>query len=215
MKTGLLIFDLDGTLADTVADLATAINLMRRHYSLVPLSRTEIDACIGDGIRQLVERALKKSGIDTDEALGLYRGLYRKHMLDETQLYPGVQNGLKTLTKQGWKLAVLTNKTSDAACQILEHLVNGKPFFRIIGGGDLPDLKPAPAGIFELMQEAGAAPENTWMIGDHHTDLEAAQRAGVHSAFLTYGIGNTGGFTPDHIWNNFDELIEYFSKPGS
>ena len=212
MKKQLLIFDLDGTLADTAADLATAVNLMRAHYSLTPLSRAAVEQCVGDGIRQLVERGLAGAAVDVDEALALYRGIYREHMLDETQLYPGAADGLRRLTEQGNVAAVLTNKVNDSSRKILDHLGVTKYFIRIIGGGDLPNLKPSPDGIFELMNAAGVDAENTWMIGDHHTDLEAAQRAGVHSGFVTYGIGHPADFRADQTWNTFDELVTFFTN---
>jgi phosphoglycolate phosphatase len=212
MKPQLLIFDLDGTLADTRADLATAINLMRAHYGLPPLSMDKIESYVGEGIRVLVERSLQGADIDVDEALALDKKLYAEHMLDETVLYPGVADGLKQLAAAGHKLAVLTNKPGDPARVILNHLGVGELFFRIIGGGDLTKLKPAPDGIFALMKESGTQPEDIWMLGDHHTDLEVAHNAGVKSGFVTYGIGHPGKFTADQIWNGFGELVEFFMK---
>ncbi|MCC7299878.1 MAG: HAD hydrolase-like protein, partial [Verrucomicrobia bacterium] len=201
MKKQLLIFDLDGTLADSRADLATGINLMRAHYSLPPLSMETIEGFIGDGIRVLVERSLQGADIDVDEALALDKKFYAEHMLDETTLYPGVKDGLQKLIAAGHLLAVLSNKPGNPSRAILNHLGVGDLFFRIIGGGDVPNLKPAPDGIIALIEESGALTENVWMLGDHHTDLEVAHNAGVKSGFLTYGIGHPGKFTADQVWN--------------
>jgi len=212
MKPQLLIFDLDGTLADTRADLATGINRMRAHYSLSPLSMEKIETYIGDGIRVLVERSLQGAEVNVDEALALNKKFYAEHMLDETVLYSGVTEGLKKLATTGHLLAVLSNKPGDPSRTILKHLGVGDLFFRIIGGGDLPNLKPAPDGILELMKESGIQPENTWMLGDHHTDLEVAHNAGVKSGFLTYGIGHPGEFTADQVWNGFGELVDFFTN---
>ncbi len=211
MKKQLLIFDLDGTLADTRADLVTGINLMRAHYGLPPLSMEAVESYIGDGVRKLVERALQEVDLNVDEAIALNRKLYAEHMLDETALYPGVTDGLKKLAAAGHALAVLSNKPGDPSRAILKHLGVDALFFRILGGGDLPNLKPAPDGIFALMEESGVQPENTWMLGDHHTDLEVAHNAGVKSGFVTYGIGNTGKFTADQVWNGFGELVGFFT----
>jgi len=215
MQKQLLIFDLDGTLADTRADLATGINLMRAHYGLPPIGMEMIESYVGDGIRNLVQRSLQGADVNVDEALALDRKFYAEHMLDETVLYPGVAEGLKKLAEAGHALAVLSNKPGDPSRVILKHLGVGDLFFRIIGGGDLPNLKPAPDGIFALMKESGVLPENTWMLGDHHTDLEVAHNAGVKSGFVTYGIGHPGEFTADQVWNGFGELIDFFIGSGS
>ncbi|NOU36715.1 MAG: HAD-IIIA family hydrolase [Kiritimatiellaceae bacterium] len=215
MQKQLLIFDLDGTLADTRADLATGINLMRAHYGLSPLSMKKIETYVGDGIRVLVERSLEGAAVDVDEALALDKKFYAEHMLDETVLYPGVADGLKKLAADGHLLAVLSNKPGDPSRTILNHLGVGHLFSWIIGGGDLPNLKPSPDGILALIGATGIAPENVWMLGDHHTDLEVAHNAGVKSGFVTYGIGHTGQFTPDQVWNRFGELVDFFIGSGS
>ncbi len=210
MKKQLLIFDLDGTLADTRADLATGINLMRAHYGLPPISMEIIETYVGDGIRKLVERSLQGADVDLDEALALDKKFYAEHMLDETVLYPGVAEGLHKLAATGHSLAVLSNKPGDPSRVILKHLGVDHLFLRIIGGGDVPHLKPAPDGIFELMTLSGIRAGNVWMLGDHHTDLEVAHNAGVKSGFVTYGIGHPGEFTADQVWHGFAELVEFF-----
>jgi len=212
MKKQLLIFDLDGTLADTRADLATGINLMRVHYGLPPLDVETVTGYIGNGIRKLVERSLQGAEVDIDEALELDRKFYREHMLDETALYPGVEQGLIQLADAGDMLAVLSNKPGDPSRVILKYLGVGDLFFRILGGGDLPNLKPAPDGIEALMAESEISKESTWMIGDHHTDLEVAHNAGVQSGFVTYGIGDSGEFAADQVWHRFEELVEFFTN---
>ena len=209
MQKQLLIFDLDGTLAETRQDLATAINLMRAHYDLPPLDVETVTGYIGNGIRKLVERSLQGADVDVDEALELDKTFYAEHMLDETELYPGVEEGLRVLS--GNALAVLSNKPGDPSRVILKYLGVDDLFFRILGGGDLPNLKPAPDGIEALMAESGISAANTWMIGDHHTDLEVAHNAGVKCGFVTYGIGYAGEFNADQIWNGFGELVEFFS----
>ena len=211
MQKKLLIFDLDGTLADTRVDLATGINLMRAHYGMPPLSMEIIESFVGDGIRNLVERSLQGADVNMDEALALDKKFYAEHMLDETVLYPDVAEGLKKLAEAGHLLAVLSNKPGDPSRLILNHLGVGHLFSWIIGGGDVPNLKPAPDGIVALLAVTGIAPENTWMLGDHHTDLEVAHNASVKSGFVTYGIGNPGRFTADQVWNGFEELVGFFT----
>ena len=210
MEKQLLIFDLDGTLAETRQDLTTGINLMREHYDLPPITVESVTGYIGNGVRKLVERSLESVDVDIDEALAINKKFYAEHMLDETALYPGVVEGLKVLSKNA--LAVLSNKPGDPSRVILKHLGVDGLFFQILGGGDLPNLKPAPDGIVALMEESGISAENTWMIGDHHTDLEVAHNAGVKSGFVTYGLGHAGEFTADQTWNGFEELVQFFTN---
>lgn len=206
----LLIFDLDGTLADTRADLAAGINRMRAWYGLSPLSLETVQSFIGEGVRVLVERSLQGAPVNLDEAVVLNRQFYAEEMLCRTVLYPGVAEGLRCLAAAGHALAVLSNKPGDPSRVILAHLGVQELFFRILGGGDLPVLKPAPDGIFALMAEAAIPGDRVWMIGDHHTDLEVAHNAGVRCGFVTYGIGHPGGFAPDRTWGGFEELTRFF-----
>lgn len=210
MEKQLLIFDLDGTLVDAREDLTTGINLMRKYYSLPPLNVETVTGYIGEGTRKLVKRSLQGADIDLDEALALDVKFYGEHLLDETALYPGVAEGLQVLSDH--ELSVLSNKSGDSLRMILKHLGLSGLFSRMLGEGDLPNLKPAPDGIDALMKETGISPENTWMIGDHHTDLQAAHNAGVKSGFVTYGIGHCGGFTADQVWHGFKELVEFFTN---
>jgi phosphoglycolate phosphatase len=210
MDKKLLIFDLDGTLAETRYDLTTGINCMRAHYGLSPLTVETVTGFIGNGVRKLVERSVEGVDVDVDEALALNRKFYAEHMFDKTCLYPGVEEGLGQLA--GHKLAVLSNKPGDPTRAILKHLGVEDRFFRIYGGGDLPNLKPSPDGVEALLEESGMVAENTWMIGDHHTDLEVAHNAGVKSAFVTYGIGHAGEFSADQTWHGFQELVEFFES---
>jgi len=208
MEKQLLIFDLDGTLVETQQDLTTGVNCMRAHYDLPPLGVETVTGYIGNGVRKLVERSLQGMDVDIDEALALNTKFYVEHMFDETRFYAGVEDGLMKLS--GNALAVLSNKPGDLTRSVLKHLGADGLFFRMLGGGDLPNLKPAPDGIEVLMAESGINKENTWMIGDHHTDLEVAYNAGVKSGFVTYGIGHAGEFIANQTWHGFQELTDFF-----
>ena len=210
MDRQLLIFDLDGTLIDSRSDLTTGINLMRAHYALSPLSQETVSSYIGGGVRNLVERSLQKAKVDIEEALDLTLKFYTEHILDQTEFYPHVEAGLKTLFSNGHTLALLSNKPGDLTRQIMKQLGTADYFRRILGGGDLENLKPAPDGIYQFIDQTGISAHNCWMIGDHHTDLETAHNAGVRSGFVSYGIGQPGKFTADQTWPGFAELVDYF-----
>ncbi|MBN2703535.1 MAG: HAD-IA family hydrolase [Pontiellaceae bacterium] len=211
LKSYLLIFDLDGTLIDSRADLAEGINHMRAHYGLDPLPVEVIGGYVGDGVRKLVERSLQDPDVDLDEALEINEQYYRENLTVHTTLYPGVAEGLQRLKNAGHQLAVLTNKPGDPSREILKHFALDHLFAAIIGGGDIAQLKPEPEGIFRCAELAGVPLERVWMVGDHYTDLSVARNAGVKSAFVCYGFGEERGFKPDHYFASFAELSQFFT----
>jgi len=213
MTESLLIFDLDGTLIDSRADLAVGINHMRAHYGLPPLPIEIASNYIGDGVRKLVERSLQGAEVDLEEALRINKAFYFSHLTVHTTLYDGVKNGLLQLAKAGHTLALLTNKPGDPSRTILHHFGLDHLFSSIIGGGDIATLKPEPEGLFQCLEDAGVVASNTWMVGDHYTDLAVARNAGVKSAFVRYGFGEERGIEPDAYFASFPELVGYFVGP--
>jgi len=211
MKRQVLIFDLDGTLIDSRRDLATGINLMRRHYGLDPLPMEKVTGFIGDGVRKLVARALEGHDIDIDDAVRINNRFYFEHMHDRTVLYPGVAAGLKTLFDQGHALALISNKGKAGCLKILAHFNIADYFRAVIGGESALALKPDPAAVFEVVRLTGASISATWIIGDNHTDLAAARNAGAKSAFVTYGIGKAGGEKATITFDDFQSLVRYFA----
>lgn len=207
----LLIFDLDGTLIDSRKDLATSVNLMRRHYGLDPLPMDRIVGFIGDGVRSLVERSLAGTGIGVDEAIAVQRPLYRAHLNDETTLYEGVAGGLQRLHAAGHALAVATNKPVDATEMILVNLGIRKLFACVYGGGAGFALKPDPAMVFDAMKRTGVPAADTWLVGDNHTDIEAARRAGVKSIYAAWGFGERNALSADRDARSFAEITAMFS----
>ena len=208
MNAQLLIFDLDGTLIDSRQDLATAVNLMRQHFGLPPLSLEAVTSYVGNGVRMLVTRALAGTSVDIDDAVRIQGPLYRAHLVDATTLYPGVLDGLRRLHAAGHVLAVATNKPVEATETILAHFGIRPLFAHVLGGGSLPNLKPHPDMILAIMRGAGIAADRTWVIGDNYTDLESARQAGVRSVFLSYGFGSQGVEEPTLTAGSFGELME-------
>ena len=212
MKPQVLIFDLDGTLIDSRRDLATGINLMRRHYGLGPLPVETVAGFVGEGIRSLVSRSLQDApfAVDLEEAVRLDSGFYRHHIHDETTLYPGVREGLDRLAAAGHTLALLSNKPGAASREILRHFEIEALFASIIGGDSGVPLKPDPEAVFTILRAVGGERADTWMIGDNHTDIAAAHRAGIHSIFVTYGMGTLGAEPPEQTVADFDALTRLF-----
>ncbi|MCX6992014.1 MAG: HAD-IA family hydrolase [Kiritimatiellaeota bacterium] len=214
MKRQVLIFDLDGTLIDSRQDLATGINLMRRHYGLGPLPVETVAGFVGEGVRNLVSRSLQdvSFAVDLDEAVQVNKEFYRQHIHDATTLYPGVRDGLDQLARAGHALALLTNKPAGACHAILRHFKIDALFASVVGGDSGVPLKPNPEAVFAILQAVGGERTDAWMIGDNHTDIAAAHRAGIHSIFVTYGMGALGPEKPEVTSAGFDEVVALFLK---
>ena len=210
MESQLIIFDLDGTLIDSRADLAAAVNHMRAHYNLESLPLERVSSYIGDGVRKLVERSLQGATVDVDEALAINKAYYLSHLTVHTSLYDGVADGIRQIVDAGHQVALLTNKPGDPSREILKHFGLSDYFAATVGGGDGPNLKPEPDGIFQCLEICGVETSNAWMVGDHHTDLAAAQNAGIRSMLVEYGFGHAGGYKPTAHFASFPELVGYF-----
>ncbi len=213
MKPQLIIFDLDGTLIDSRADLAAGINHMRKQFGLASLSLETVSGYVGDGVRKLVERSLQGAKVDVDDALQVNKDYYLSHLTVHTFMYPGVEEGLRHLVEAGHQLAVLTNKPGDPSRSILQHFNVDHYFTSIIGGGDVENLKPEPDGILQCLRTTGINAARAWMIGDHYTDLAVAGNAGIKSAFVRYGFGEERGIEPSAYFASFPELVGYFVGP--
>lgn len=210
--TRLLMFDLDGTLIDSRLDICTAVNLLRANYDLPPLPIEIVTSYIGDGIDKLVERSLRGYPMNLDKATKECAEFYSRHLHDETTLYPGVSDGLQKLRAAGYVLALISNKPGAGCRSILTHFKIANLFALILGGDDTPHMKPHPEPLLAAMERTGAPPENTWMIGDHKTDLAAARRAGVRSGFIKYGMGEQGGEQATRMFDSFEDMTNFFTS---
>ena len=159
-----LLFDLDGTLIDSRADLACAVNLTRQDFGLPPRSTAEVVACVGEGVRLLIARAIPERPDLWEAMLARQRVHYVAHCLDRTVLYPGVADTLEALCAAGWRLAVVTNKPGPVTRPILEGLGIARFFGAVVGGGDTPALKPDPAPLRLAAERMGVTLDaDDWM----------------------------------------------------
>ena len=186
----LIVFDFDGTLMDTLRDLAEAASDLSEAYGGGRLSEAATAAMVGDGAPILVERILAAAGVlpPPPEALERYLAFYDRRVLDHTAPYPGVPEMLEGLVPRH-RLALLTNKP-EASTRILLAHTRLDTYFPdgVFGDGALP-RKPDPAGLQWLMTQAGTEPGETLMVGDSIMDLEAARRSGARAAIARYGFG--------------------------
>jgi phosphoglycolate phosphatase len=190
----LLVFDLDGTLIDSGADLCASVNAMLRHFDRPALPDAVIAGHIGDGAAKLVSRSLGEP-VDArflDSALAYFLDYYREHKLDKTYVYPGVFPSLDSLRFEpgggARSMAVLTNKPIGPSQAICDALGLSPYFFRIYGGNSFASKKPDPEGLLALIQEAGVSAQETLMIGDSDVDTRTARNAGVWSMGCSYGL---------------------------
>jgi len=186
----LLVFDLDGTLVDSTRDLASATNAALRQVApdATALPVETVVGFVGNGARVLVERTLRHARLDlpADTVLPVFLECYERCLLDTTRPYPGIPEALEALDR--CLLAVLTNKPGPLARRLLDGLGLAPRFARIWGAGDVPARKPDGAGLVRLVEELGATPSTTWMIGDSPVDAQTARAAGVRIAGVTWGL---------------------------
>ena len=207
-----LLFDLDGTLVDSRADLATSVNLMLAELGRELLPTSRVLTFVGEGARLLVERALAATGArpplapETDSALQVFLRHYRKHLLDETRVYPEVEETLSAL--RCLPKAVVTNKPYDLTVTLIEGLGLRSHFKVIFGGDSLPERKPSPMMLLEAARACGAAPARCLMVGDTKFDVMAGRAAGMKTCGYILGFrGRT-----ELAEAGADFLIERFSE---
>jgi phosphoglycolate phosphatase len=190
----LIVFDLDGTLADSLPDLTAAVNFTCRTLGLPEHSPQDIMKMIGGGERNLVRRFLGPDYQELfDQALALYIDRYSEHAGDATRLYPGVPETLAQLAEK--RLAVLSNKMEMLTRQVLEALGVARFFAAMKGGDSYPAMKPSPEPLRALIRELGAAPGRTLMVGDKPADVLTGREAGAHTVAVTYGYGELEALT--------------------
>lgn len=186
----LIVFDLDGTLLDTLQDLCESANEMVTAYGGRPLAADQVARMVGEGVGVLVERVIAATGIPIAQAEAAERfvGIYNGRLTRCTRPYRGIPDLLRALSPQ-IPMAVLTNKPTAAAVAMLEDL-GLAAHFREIAGGDGPDpRKPVPQGLERLMAVAGALPSRTLLVGDSPIDQRTARNAGANFCFARYGFG--------------------------
>jgi phosphoglycolate phosphatase len=188
-----LLLDLDGTLVDTVPDLAAALNRLMRARGLPDFSHDQVAGMVGDGVGVLVARAFAAHGRKVDAtAVATMTEDYSAHVAVESKLYPDVLAVLGGLAQDGWRLAVCTNKPELAARRLLQAM-GLLDLMQAVGGGDsFPVRKPDPRHLLETLVQAGGRIDAAVMLGDHHNDVAGARGAGIPGIFAAWGYGAIG-----------------------
>ena len=186
----LIIFDLDGTLADTLDDIGDAVNMMLSDFSFPTLTRKEVTANINRGARELIRRSLpEEKREDSDlvtRALEIYESYYSKCYCNKTYLYEGIRESLKSLSESEVKLAVLSNKQDPFVKHIISELLPDIPFSFVLGQGQFP-TKPSPDAVNYILSSLGVNASETAFVGDSHVDMITAKNTGTHAVGVTWG----------------------------
>ena len=221
---GLVAIDLDGTLVDTVPDIAWCIDRTMPRFGVSPRGETLVRRWVGNGVERLVERALT-GGMDAPaepatlrEACGVFLDFYTRHGRDRSQVYPGVREGVAALRAHGAALACITNKPRAPAVDLLAHLELLDSFELVIGGDSLPRRKPDPLPLLHACSELGVAVEGSLFVGDSINDVQAARAAGMRVACVSYGYNHgldVCEAAPDAVMDSLEELAPLcFGAPG-
>lgn len=217
----LLIFDLDGTLIDSVPDLASATNFALNQLGLPTLQDDVIRTFVGNGAKALINRAIShcygnsdfEDGL-TDVGLGYFFEFYRKNACVNTVLYKGVSCGLRTLSDNGFDMCIVTNKPYEFVPPILKALQIESFFKMVLGGDSLDTKKPSPTPLLYVCKTLGFLPEQAIMIGDSKNDILAGKQANILTIGLSYGYNYNEPITkynPDWVFEDFGAMVGFLT----
>jgi phosphoglycolate phosphatase len=215
----LLLFDLDGTLIDSVPDLTNALNGILSERGYAPLVPEEVKPMVGDGIPALVARAFAARGGSAEEAAELlphYIAIYEANATRLTRPYPGVRETLAELRRRGYRTAICTNKLQRATVRVLRGLELDDLFDGVAGGDRYAVRKPDPGHLLQLIREMGGQPKRAAMIGDSENDAAAGHAASVPVLLMRYGYARSDpqSLSPDAVVDSFAELPQALERLG-
>jgi phosphoglycolate phosphatase len=217
-KPEMILIDVDGTLVDSVPDLAYCVDEMQKSLHLPVRGEAAVRQWVGNGVERLVKRALTNTMEDEPEAelyqkgLSVFRDLYAENTSKRSHLYDGVETGLNYLKAEGYRLGCVTNKAGEFTLPILRDLGIQDYFEVIICGDDTPRKKPDPLPLLTAAERLSVAPQQSLMLGDSQSDVKAARAAGFQIICMSYGYNHgedIRSFNPDAVLDSFAELSEY------
>ena len=209
-----IIYDLDGTPADTAEDLVATLNALLAKEGLAPMSVESAGSLLGAGARALIKRGFAASGRSLEpEAIerlfGDFLEYYNAHILVRTRLYPGVDKALVAFDRAGWRQAVCTNKIERSAKLLIEKLGIADHFAFVCGQDTFGVGKPDARPLLETIAAVGGSKVRAIMVGDSGTDIKTARAAGVPVVAVDFGYADTPirELRPDRVISHFDELM--------
>lgn len=215
----LVLIDVDGTLVDSVPDLAYCIDTLMDRLGLPARGEAAVRNWVGNGVERLVKRALVND-LDAEpdaalyeQALPVFLDLYADNTSKRSLLYPGVREGLDFLARGAYRVGSVTNKAARFTEPLLEHLGIIDRFEIVISGDTLPRKKPDPLPLLHAAKTLGVAPEDSLMIGDSRSDVKAARAAGFQIVCMSYGYNHgedIRNYDPDAVVDSMAELPSLF-----
>lgn len=217
MSIQLCVFDLDGTLVDSLEDLRDSINFVLRKFGFREYQTEEYKKFIGNGILKLIEYVIPPSEFNRQlqqEFLQEFNIYYAKHCTEKTVCFDGILELLQTLHNQGIQCAVLSNKPDEFTKQVVQELIKF-PFQCVVGKQDGYEKKPNPLALLEIIHKRKLLPENCVMIGDSDVDINTAKNAGICSVGVTWGFRSLEELQQakaDYIIDKPIELLDCISE---
>jgi phosphoglycolate phosphatase len=210
-----IVYDLDGTLADTAEDLMATLNWLLRREGLAPLPVENAGSLVGAGARALIKRGFAASGrrLDPEATEALFADFlsyYNAHIVDRTRLYPGVDQALAGFARMGFIQAVCTNKIESSAKLLITKLGIANRFAFICGQDTFGVGKPDPKPLLMTIAASGGASARAIMVGDSGADIKTARAAGLPVIVVDYGYTDVpvAELAPDRVISHFDELAQ-------
>lgn len=214
----LVLIDVDGTLVDSVPDLAFCVDQMMLQLGLPERGETAVRLWVGNGVEKLVKRALVNSldgEPDSDlfeKALPLYWQLYENNICVRSRLYDGVIEGLDYLKAQGYRLGCVTNKARSFTIPLLQQIGIWQYFELAICGDDTPRKKPDPLPLLTAAEQMKVKPEQALMLGDSKSDVQAARAAGFQIICMSYGYNHgedIRSYAPDAVIDSMADIKQF------
>jgi phosphoglycolate phosphatase len=209
MAIKLIIFDLDGTLINSIEDITNALNYAFGPCGINDLTSTEVTAMVGEGPSKLIHDVLTERNLLSDGEALVTRFLdyYASHPTDKTVLYPGVREMLETL--KDLKMAIVTNKTEKLSLDILKKFDLDKYFDMVVAVDTIAERKPSPGPVIHVLSALNVAPEDAVIVGDSTIDIETGKASLVRTVAVTHGYGGTGfQEEADFVIGSLPELID-------
>ena len=210
-----VIFDLDGTLVDSLDDIADAANRCLVAHDLPTHPTDAYRAFVGDGVRALIERAAADTPARWDELERAFRHDYPRHLVVRTAPYPGIVATLQALRRRNHPLAVLSNKPHDATQEVVRALFAEDLFQVVEGHRPERPRKPDPAGAFDVARALGVAPEQAVFVGDTRTDMETAVAAHMTPVGVLWGFRGREelvAYGAQHVVSRAEELLDVLTR---
>jgi len=207
---GLIILDLDGTLVDSLADIAASLNHTAGELGFLSFSLGNVRSFVGDGVQVLIERAFPVKETVRKEALALFLVYYKAHLVDRTRLFPGMAPLLAVLKEEGFRMGVLSNKREKLSRTVVQSFPALRDVLSFVYGGDsFHEKKPSPLPVREIVKKWGREAEDVVIIGDSPNDIRAGKAAGIHTIGVTYGFVDAElmrAENPDAVADNSGEI---------